>query len=212
MARARRSLGRMETGRDNSVAVSSPSVTVDQRKRPWRYGKWGSVVGSADFLSAVPTGVGLGAVAAYSSAVANSAPAILIAFLGVLVALGGVVIAAHTLIVTLISPEYLEVLTRATGGIKAVSKPYLIVIWVCVVGAVSAGAAALVWPLCSGSSLWLPRTCRWMLIGVPALLTTWALIGSAQLVGLNAFHLEQRASLLLVLRDLRQRGTGTRSA
>jgi hypothetical protein len=180
--------------------------------KPFRYSRVGSVVASVDFIVAVPVGIAFGALAAYSGSVAKNATTVLFAFGAALVALAAVVIAAHALVVTLMSPEYLEVLKRTRGSVDGVSRPYVIVGWVCAIGALLSVAVALAWPAFpQGPTFW-PRVARWVSVAVPSVCAVWGLLGSAQLIGLNAFHLEQRVSLATVIRDARKRASASRSA
>jgi hypothetical protein len=194
-----------------NVPDKAPVPRGSANKRPFRYSRVGSVVASRDFEVAVPVGIGFGAFAAYSRSVAADATPILLGLAAGLLALMAVVIAAHTLVVTLMSPEYLEVVKRAPGGVKGLSRPYIIIGWVCALGTLVSAAVAFAWPAFpQGPTFW-PRLARWVAVAVPAVCFVWGLLGSAQLIGLNAFHLEQRVSLATVIRDLRQRST-TRSA
>ena len=49
-------------------------------------------------------------------------------------------------------------------------------------------------------------------LAIPSMFAVWGLLGSAQLIVLNAFHLEQRVSVSAVIRDLRQKESSSRSA
>jgi len=93
-----------------------------------------------------------------------------------------------------------------------VSRPYVIVGWVCAIGALLSVAVALGWPAFpQGPTFW-PRVARWVALAIPSMFAVWGLLGSAQLIVLNAFHLEQRVSLAAVIRDLRQKESSSRSA
>jgi hypothetical protein len=157
-----------------------------------------------DFLIALPVGVAAGALVAFSDKAAAQAGAILLAVSALLATLAGIVIAAHTILVSLLSPEYMLILERAPGGIKAVSRPYKIVIRVCAAGVLVSLLAALAWPAAPTSDLWIWRLFRWLVFGVSVALGAWGLMGSVQLAGQSAWHLEQRAKLLRILRQTRE--------
>jgi hypothetical protein len=188
--------------------VAEPSKPPDDAasqphgKTPFRYSPLGSIVASHDFLISLPVGAVLGFLVGQVAKIGNNAPTILLAYVAALVALAAIVIAAHTLLISLISPEYLVVLERATGGVPGVSRPYKIVAAVCAAGSLLTLTAALIWPVVPGGY----STSRGLIFGFCTLATSWGILGSTQLIGLGAFHLERRASLLRVLRDVRQLG------
>jgi hypothetical protein len=167
----------------------------------WRYTRWGSIVLSIDFLLGVPAGIVLGLLPALNKAVSDNAITILIAFAGALVAMAAVVVAVKTIFVTLLSPEYTAALERIEGGVKGAARPFIIVAWVCIVGALVSFASALAWPAIPEHFWWL----RWLAFSIPAALAGWGLLGSAQLVTLGAFHLEQRSALLNAVEEFRRR-------
>jgi hypothetical protein len=133
----------------------------------------------------------------------------LLAVGGALVAIAAVVIAVKTIFITLLSPDYLVALQRAHGGVKVAARPFIIVVWVCILGAIASFSAALSWPAIPGAS-W---PVRWLAFSIPAGLAFWGLLGSAQLAGLSAFHLEQRSMLAEAVSEFRRRrGESSRSA
>ncbi|MFI7603957.1 hypothetical protein ACIBTV_02390 [Micromonospora sp. NPDC049366] len=164
----------------------------------------GAVLLSIDFMLAIPVGVGAGALVTFADKPAAQAGTILLAVTALLATLTGIVMAAHTILVSLLSPEYLVVLERTTGGLRAVSRPYKIVIWVCAIGVLVSLLAALAWPTLPETSQWYWRLARWSVFGSSIFIGVWGLIGSVQLAGHSAWHLEQRAKLLKVLRDTRE--------
>jgi hypothetical protein len=170
-------------------------------KSRWRYTRLGSIVLSIDFLLGVPAGIALGLLPALNKAAADMATTVLIAFGGALVAVAAVVVAVKTIFITLLSPEYLIALERVEGGIKSAVRPFVIVAWVCVIGSLVSFAAALSWPAIPGHSWWL----RWLAFSIPSCLAAWGLLGSAQLVSLGTFHLEQRSILTNAIREFRRR-------
>lgn len=175
----------------------------------------GSVLLSIDFLLAVPVGLAAGALVAFADKSADQAGTILLAVTALLATLAGIVLAAHTILVSLLSAEYLVVLERTSGGIQAVSRPYKIVIWVCAIGVLASLLAALAWPALPSTSPWYWRLTRWSVFGTSIFMGVWGLIGAVQLAGQSAWHLEQRAKLLKVLRDTRdglRRANDRRSA
>lgn len=167
----------------------------------WRYTRWGSIILSIDFYLGLPVGIGLGALPAFSKPVADLTTTLLIAFGGALVAVAAVVVAVKTIFVTLLTDEYLIALERARGGIRGAVRPFLVVAWVSVAGAIINFAAALSWPAIPDHSTWL----RWLVFSVPSALAAWGLLGSAQLVSLGTFHLEQRTTLMRAVREFRRR-------
>jgi hypothetical protein len=137
------------------------------------------------------------------------ATTLLISFGAALVGIAAVVVAVKTILVSLVGPEYIEVLERAPGGVKGAAKPFIIVAWVCIIGSLCSFAAALAWPAIPAHSWGL----RWFAFSTPASLTAWGLLGTAMLVELGAFHLEQRSKLMKAIRDARQRNSqSSRSA
>jgi hypothetical protein len=157
---------------------------------------------STDFLVALPVGVAFGAVPALVDdlAQARTVVPVLLAMVGVLTAVAAIVLAAHTLVVTLMSPEYTEVISRTPEGLQGLSAPYLVVMRVAIFGLATSLSAALVWPALAAGPSWL----RWLVFALPSFLTLWSLIGCGQLVGLGAFHLEQRSALRNVLSEVRR--------
>jgi hypothetical protein len=188
----------LESMADAPVSADASDGTPGNTQ--WRYTRWGSVVLSIDFLYGVPAGIALGLLPGLNMAAAGNATVILIAFGGALVAMAAVVVAVKAMFVTLLSPEYTAALERAEGGVRAAARPFIIVAWVCTVGAFTSFAAALSWPALPGHSWYL----RWLTFAIPAALTGWALLGSAQLVSLGAFHIEQRSILLNAIQEFRR--------
>jgi hypothetical protein len=115
--------------------------------------------------------------------------------------MAAVVVAVKTIFVTLLSPEYTAALERIEGGVKGAARPFIIVAWVCIIGTLLSFASALAWPALPEHSWWL----RWLTFSIPAALAGWGLLGSAQLVTLGAFHLEQRSALLNAIQEFRRR-------
>jgi hypothetical protein len=183
----------------DSPASGGTSAGTSGKAR-WRYTRWGSIVLSIDFILGVPAGTAVGLLPAMNKAVSGNAITILIAFGGALVAMAAVVVAVKTIFVTLLSPEYTAALERVRGGVKGAARPFIIVAWVCIVGALVSFAAALAWPALPAHSWWL----RWLTFSFPAALAGWGLLGSAQLVTLGAFHLEQRSALLNAIEEFRR--------
>jgi len=179
-------------------ATLSPELVPE--KVLWRYTRIGSVVLSYDFYIGVPAGLLTGLIPALSNAAATMASALLIAFGGALAAILAVVVGFKTIFVALMTEEYVTALERAEGGIKAAVRPYLIVAWVCGAGAFLSFAAAVSWPAVPEHAWWL----QWIVFGVPAALAGWGLLGCVSLVGLSNFHVEQRATLLRAIREVRR--------
>jgi hypothetical protein len=177
-------------------------------KRAWRYTRWGSVILSPDFYIGVPAGIAIGLLPALNKAAGGMATVLLIALGAALVAIAAVVVAAVTIFVTLLSPEYEQVLDRLPGGVKGAAKPFVTVAWVSVVGTLCSFAAALAWPAIPQHLWWL----LWLTFSIPAALTAQALLGSAQLVSMGSFHVRQRAALMKAVREVRQRNRPSRSA
>jgi hypothetical protein len=167
----------------------------------WRYTRWGSIILSIDFYLGMPVGIGLGALPAFSKPAADLATTLLIAFGGALVAVATVVVAVKTIFVTLLTDEYLIALERTRGGVRGAVRPFIVVAWVSVTGAITNFAAALSWPAIPDHSTWL----RWLVFSVPSALAAWGLLGSAQLVSLGTFHLEQRTALMRAVREFKRR-------
>lgn len=180
------------------AAQAPPQAPVEPS---WRYTRWGSIVLSVDFYLGIPIGIGLGALPAFSKPAADMATTLLIAFGGALVAVATVVVAVKTIFVTLLTDEYLAALERARGGIRGAVRPFIVVAWVSVTGAITNFAAALAWPAVPGHATWL----RWLVFSVPSALASWGLLGSAQLVSLGTFHLEERTALMRAVREFRRR-------
>ncbi len=170
-----------------------------------RYTPVGSIVLSPDFYVGIPAGIAISLIPAFFIASANNATTLLIAFGSVLVGVAAVVVAVKTIFVTLLGDDYVAALERVPGGVKGAAKPYVIVAWVCIVGALVSFAAALSWPAIPTHHWWL----TWLCFAVPAAMTAWGLLGCAQLVSLAAFHVEQRAILMKAVRDFRQRRDDT---
>jgi hypothetical protein len=189
----------LETMGDPPVSVRPP--VGPPAKTPWRYTRLGSVLLSVDFYLGVPAGIALGLLPALSKPASGMATTLLIALGAAAVAVAAVVVAAKTIFVSLVTPEYMVVLERARGGVKGAARPFVIVAWVCTAAALLNFAAALAWPAIPEHAWWL----RWLVFAIPAALAGWGLLGSAQLVSLGAFHLEQRSILMKAIRDFRQR-------
>jgi hypothetical protein len=192
----RRMLGNMTDAPAPVPTSSGPSV-----RRRWRDTAWGSVVLSYDFYCGVPAGIAIGVLPAFVKAAASMATTLLIAFGASLLGIAAVVVAALTIFVTVLSPEYLVALQRLPGGVKGAARPYVITGWVCIIGALCSFAAALGWPAIPGHSWEL----RWFVFSVSAAATGWGLLGTAQLVSLGSFHLNQRSELLKAVGEVRRR-------
>jgi hypothetical protein len=68
-------------------------------------------------------------------------------------------------------------------------------------GVILSFAAALAWPAIPshGPGVFL----RWVTFAVPALFTSWGILGTIQLVALGNLHIEQRAQLAETIRQIR---------
>jgi hypothetical protein len=187
-------------GMDEPPAAAQVSAQTPV-KTPWRYTRWGSIVLSKDFYLGIPAGIALGALPAFSKPVAGQATTLLIAFGAALVAVAAVVVAVKTIFVTLLTDEYITVLERARGGVRGAVRPFIVVAWVSVTGALVSFAAALSWPAIPDHS----SSLRWLVFSLPSALAAWGLLGSAQLVSLGTFHLEQRTALMKAVREFRRR-------
>jgi hypothetical protein len=181
---------------------STPAVPEGgQRAAPWgRYGRWGSIFRAADFLISVPVAIGLGALPAWLTAVANGAVPVLIAFGGVLAAIAGFVIVAITLFAGVISSEYLAIIGQVRGGVRGAVRPYFFVVLVSMSGVLVSFAVALGWSAIPAHAIWL----RWLAFSAAAMLTSWGIIGAIKLVALGNLHIEERARLAALLRDVRR--------
>jgi hypothetical protein len=141
--------------------------------------RWKYIVVSSDFL----LGVGV-AVAVFVLADAKPQlrePHLLDVSTGVSVAILAVVIAAFAILAAFLSDDYNFILTKALGGTGRAFEPYALV-------AIVAGLAALV--SVGGMFLW-PVVHGWWRALIMALslgLTTWAVVGTVQLVGITATH------------------------
>lgn len=192
----RRMLGVMG---ETSAPVPTPAAPQDKQR--WRETSWGSVLLSFDCYLGVPAGFALGILPALSKGASGMATTVLIAFGGALVAIAAVVVAALTIFAALLSPEYLIVIQRKEGGVKRAIRPFAIVGWVCIVGALCSFAAGLGWPAIPPDSWGI----SWLAFSVPAALTAWGLLGTAQLVMLGSFHLNARSNLLKAVTEVRRR-------
>jgi hypothetical protein len=177
-------------------------------KRRWRDTTLGSVVLSYDFYVGVPVGIAFGSLPAFSNAAAGMATTILIAFGAALLAIAAVAIAALTIFVTVLSPEYLAALERLPNGVKGAAQPFVITGWVCIAGTLCSFAAALGWPAIPTHSWEL----RWLTFSVPAAAAVWGLLGTAQMLSLGSYHLNKRSELLKAISEVRRRSQSSRSA
>jgi hypothetical protein len=177
-------------------------------KRRWRDTSWGSVVLSYDFYLGVPAGIALGTLPAFSTAAAGMATTLLITFGAALLAIAAVAVAALTIFVTVLSPEYLAVIERLPNGMKGATQPFVITGRVCVIGALCSFAAALGWPAIPAHSWEL----RWFVFSVPAVATVWGLLGTVQMLSLGSYHLNKRSELLRAISEVRRRSQSSRSA
>src|ERR1700722_11970028 len=143
---------------------------VISSKVAWRYTSLGSVVLAPDFYIGVPAGLLAGVIPALlGAATAAMATTVLVAFGGALAALLAVVVAVKTILVSLLTEEYMAVLERADGGLNSALRPYAVFAWVCGTGTFVALAAAVAWPAIPGHATWL----RWTAFGIPAALAGW---------------------------------------
>lgn len=184
---------------DPSAPARTPAAASVERR--WRDTSWGSVILSPDFYVGIPAGIALATLPAFSKASADLATALLIAFAAALIGIAAVVVAAQTILVTVLSSEYLVALQRLPGGVKGAARPFVITGWVCIVGSLCSFAAALGWPAIPSHSWEL----RWFVFSVSAAFMGWGLLGTAQLVSLGAFHLNQRSQLLQAISEVRRR-------
>jgi hypothetical protein len=188
---------------DNSAEAGPPqkAEAADKPPQPWsKYGRWGSIFRSYDFEISVPVAIALGALPAWIRGVANGVVPILIAFGGALAAIAALVIVAITLFVAVISPEYLVIMGQVRGGVQGAVRPYYLVVLISMVGVLVSFAAALAWPAIPVHGVAL----RWLTFSVPTLFTSWGILGTIQLVALGNLHIEQRARLAEVLREIRK--------
>jgi len=182
------------------VMAEMPTPVPTPDKQRWRETSWGSVILSFDFYIGVPVGFAIGILPALSKDASGMATTVLVAFGGALIAIAAVVVAALTIFATVLSPEYLIVIQRKEGGVKRAVRPFAIVSWVCIAGALCSFAAALGWPAVSPHSWWI----GWLAFSVPSALTAWGLLGTAQLVMLGSFHLQARSNLLRAVSEVRR--------
>jgi hypothetical protein len=194
---------------DASAPTLNPPPPPSPDKQRWRDTSWGSVVLSFDFYVGVPAGIALAILPALSDAAAGMATTILIAFGAALIGIAAVVVTALTIFVTVLSAEYLVALQALPGGVKGAARPFVITGLVCIIGALVSFAAALGWPAIPAHAWEL----RWFVFACPAAGTGWGLLGTAQLISLGAYHLNQRSELLKVIGEVRrQRSRSSRSA
>lgn len=169
-------------------------------------GRWRSVshsrVGSVLLSPDIWSGIAVGLVAWWGAAnyveAARSLRDGLPTLVGLAVAVTAVVVAAHTLLVSLISPAYVEVLKNAPGGLSAASTPYKVTGAVSV-AAIIAGVVAMAWPV--------PADAAWanaIPTAVPYGLVTWAAVGMVQLIWIGAFHFESREQINDVIRTIKR--------
>lgn len=158
----------------------------------------GSVLLSPDLWSGVAVGIVAWWGAANYIEAAQSLRNGLPTLVGLAVAVTAVVVAAHTLLVSLISPAYVEVLKNAPGGLRAASTPYKVTGAVSVV-AVIAGVVAMAWPVLADAA-WANAVA----IAVPYGLVTWSVVGMVQLIWIGAFHFESREQINDVIRTIKR--------
>jgi hypothetical protein len=106
-------------------------------------------------------------------AAAGMATTVLVAFGGAMTAILAVVVAVKTILVSLLTEDYMAVLERADGGLDSALRPYAVVAWVCGASAFLCLAAAVAWPAIPSREVWL----MWIAFGVPAALTGWGAAG-----------------------------------
>lgn len=120
---------------------------------------------------------------------------------GVSVAILAVVIAAFAILAAFLNEDYSVVISQSLGSVWRAFEPYAVV-------AIVSGAAAFVsvtglflWPIAGG---WV----RSLLMGLGLGLSTWAVVGSVQLVGITATHGRHR----LRIPEIRAAATEARRA
>ncbi len=155
-------------------------------------------------------GVGVGVVVAFAvgqdPTLSNNAVAILLANAAAGIAVLAVALTALAILVGMLGDAYLQILERVDGGVRFALLPYKSVSAIGAAGALSSLVSLSLW----GVPAILPigtTTLRAIALGVPTLLTAWAVAGTVQLVNLTAFHGVKKSDLLKGIAEARRIGS-----
>jgi hypothetical protein len=155
----------------------------------WLKANWKDTFRSWDFGLAA-----LAAVAAFVGTLqSQSIQSNGLVFLGAIAALGialtAVVATVLTLVVTLFDDAYRQAIQRTNGGWLAAVRPYRVVAFLSVLTTIVAVTGLFVWGV---AFAWLKA----LILASSGGLAIWALLGTADLIGLTSFHGEMRFLLL----------------
>jgi len=144
----------------------------------------------------VIAGASAGAAVGFSEPIAKEAVTILLAEAAVGVALAAVVLAALAIFATFFDDSYRQVLEAASdrNSVRDATFPYEVVAVLAGLSTIAGLLVALAWPA-------LPKAGEIAGLGIATGFSIWAIAGSIQLVGLTAWHAEQRATLMRALSD-----------
>lgn len=154
---------------------------------PRRWGRLRSIVVSWDLWAAVPAGLAVSLLPAYSKAVATPAQLVLLGAAAIGAAVAALVLTALTVLISSITPAYRRVLQKVPGGATGPLLPFTVVIVVAASAAVFGLVAALAWPLVA-SHRWI----AFAVFAVPSVVTIWGLLGCIQVIGQLIQHMAWR--------------------
>jgi hypothetical protein len=147
-------------------------------KQRWNE-RWKYIVNSPDFYLGAGAFIGVFVLALTQPKLRD--PHLLDVSTGVSIAILAVVIAAFAILAAFLSDDYNFVLTKALGGVGRAFEPYAIVAIVSGAATLTSVSGLFLWPVAGG---WV----RALLMAVALGLSTWAVIGTVQLVGITATH------------------------
>lgn len=178
--------------------MSSPTMTTHPARSPhvWLAAHGRDVLLAPDAMVGLAAGVGAGVAVGFSKSIGKEAVTILLAEAAVGVALAAVVLAALAIFATFFDDSYRQVLEAASdrNSVRDATFPYEVVAALAGLSTIAGLLVALVWPA-------LPPVGEIIGLGLATGLSIWAVAGSIQLVGLTAWHAEQRATLMRALGD-----------
>lgn len=172
--------------------LSSPSSPATRSSRDWfsraQRTSVGSVLVSWDFGFGVAAGSAVGALFGAFAGVRGEAFTFFLTLGGIAAGVAALVLAPMAMMLSMLSPEFIDLLNRTRSGVSGLMRPFRIV----VVIAALASLTSIVVSLLGAANL--PSVPPWMYFAaaaVPAGLLAWAVAGCVQLISLSAHMIQE---------------------
>ena len=173
-------------------------MSTQNSKKPWKYSKVGSIVGSFDFYLGVPLAFFACSIFAFSTAARSNEALILLGSAGLAAAVTTLVVGNMTLLLSLFTKEYISIISNLPSGFDGVVRPYLIVIKVAALGVATSLVGAMFSP--SVENLFVVHSMKllgftvefhigsWLIAVLGIAFAFWSTFGCIQLVEQLIFH------------------------